>query len=671
MAGPFDLGRFWSLAALPTDRLQSRYAAEPTDEWRKQVRRGVVRLPGCTGTLASEKGLVLTTADCVRSALVDTRAPDSIYQGAFHAPSPSQELQVSGLVAERVVGIEDVTNDVQVRRDSLEEVRGGDAQGLRREARAIVQRRRQAQAEKETRVEVVGERGRSVEYRYRRYDDLRLTFLPERALSRFGTPENAFAYPRPDWKGAILRIYEDGVPLDTPDHLSIRGQGGRPGDGVFALGFPNELHRERTAAQADFRREVLLPAERSVLDTWTNAVEPALVDTTTRLQVAYDEGRTARRRTGILETALQNEYFVGRLQAKDASFENQDEAGAEALSQRRALLDSIAALQAEKRAHAASFRAFRWLEHPTYGSATLRRALAVVRASRDGPSSAPGRDTVRAVPPQPASVDAALLSARIRRAKSVLEDPALQSIPDSAVAPSAIETRLEASVLRKERGTAVARRGGSRPDEDPVLRLVQPLLDAYLAFRDETDALLQTERQLTRELLRHRETAAAQPVALPRRRSLRVTDGSIQGYPSNGTIAPPFTTFYGLYARQATLGETGAPWRLPSAWQNPPEAFARSVPLTTIGSVDVGPGMEGGALVTPSLQVVGLLTGPNKQAVAGDAAFLPDRMRAVALDVRGFLEGLRAIYGADRLVQELAGSADQRAGASPSSDRFN
>jgi len=44
--------------------------------------------------------------------------------------------------------------------------------------------------------------------------------------------------------------------------------------------------------------------------------------------------------------------------------------------------------------------------------------------------------------------------------------------------------------------------------------------------------------------------------------TLRISDGVVKGYPYNGTIAPPFTTFYGLYDRYYSFGKK-FPWNLP------------------------------------------------------------------------------------------------------------
>jgi hypothetical protein len=47
----------------------------------------------------------------------------------------------------------------------------------------------------------------------------------------------------------------------------------------------------------------------------------------------------------------------------------------------------------------------------------------------------------------------------------------------------------------------------------------------------------------------------------------------------------------------------------------------------------------------------------NIESLAGDFIFMPERMRAVSVDVRGMLEALDEIYDADRLAQEVTGGA--------------
>ena len=48
--------------------------------------------------------------------------------------------------------------------------------------------------------------------------------------------------------------------------------------------------------------------------------------------------------------------------------------------------------------------------------------------------------------------------------------------------------------------------------------------------------------------------------------SLRISDGEVKGYDYNGTVAPHFTTLYGLFARNAEFGDDH-PFDIPQAWK--------------------------------------------------------------------------------------------------------
>jgi hypothetical protein len=134
--------------------------------------------------------------------------------------------------------------------------------------------------------------------------------------------------------------------------------------------------------------------------------------------------------------------------------------------------------------------------------------------------------------------------------------------------------------------------------------------------------------------------------------TLRIADGRIEGYPYNGTLAPPFTTFLGLYDRFYSFEGRG-PWNLPARWLTPPEAFLRATPLNLVASTDISGGSSGSPLVDQNLRLVGVVFDSNMEGLAAEYLYLPERARAVAVDSRGVLEALRNVYRADRLVEEL------------------
>ena len=136
--------------------------------------------------------------------------------------------------------------------------------------------------------------------------------------------------------------------------------------------------------------------------------------------------------------------------------------------------------------------------------------------------------------------------------------------------------------------------------------------------------------------------------------TLRLSYGTVEGYPYNGTIAPPFTTFYGLYDRAASFSDK-PPFDL-----TPKEEAARgkldlSTPLDFVTTGDIIGGNSGSPVVNRAGELVGLIFDGNIESLAGDYVYDGAKNRAVAVHSAGMIEGLRKLYGANALADELEG----------------
>jgi hypothetical protein len=136
--------------------------------------------------------------------------------------------------------------------------------------------------------------------------------------------------------------------------------------------------------------------------------------------------------------------------------------------------------------------------------------------------------------------------------------------------------------------------------------------------------------------------------------TLRLSYGTVKGYPMNGTVAPPKTTFYGLYDRAASFNFDG-PWALPSRYTEGREKLNLSTPFDFVTDNDIVGGNSGSPVINRDGEVVGLIFDGNIESLAGDYVYNEENNRSVAVHTAAMTEALRKLYGAGKLADELEG----------------
>jgi len=134
--------------------------------------------------------------------------------------------------------------------------------------------------------------------------------------------------------------------------------------------------------------------------------------------------------------------------------------------------------------------------------------------------------------------------------------------------------------------------------------------------------------------------------------SLRIADGVVKGYEYNGTVAPIYTTFYGMYDRYYSFGKKD-PWNLPARWANPPADFSMSTPINFVATCDIIGGNSGSPVINKNLEVVGLVFDGNIESLPGRFIFDDTKNRTVSVHSSGLIEGMEKIYRMDRIAKEM------------------
>jgi hypothetical protein len=226
-----------------------------------------------------------------------------------------------------------------------------------------------------------------------------------------------------------------------------------------------------------------------------------------------------------------------------------------------------------------------------------------------------------------------------------------KNLPPKEAAKMLLENSL---ITNKEKLEALLKKS---PDEilnanDPFIIFVTKTQDEYNRLKERHEKLSEKEKVLENELGRALYEVYGTEIPPDATFTLRISDGVMKSYPYNGTIAPLFTTFYGLYDRYYSH-QKKYPWALPERWANPPANMDLSVPYNFISTNDIVGGNSGSPIINKNMEVVGVAFDGNIESLPGTFIYLPKANRTVSVASQGIIELLNTILNAKRIAAEL------------------
>ncbi|TVQ49908.1 MAG: S46 family peptidase [Saprospirales bacterium] len=661
----FDNGRMWTFEYAPVDYFAETYNFDPDDTWFERARLAALRLPGCSASFVSGNGLVMTNHHCARNQITQIGLEgERTLDDGFYAETLEDERKIEDYYIDQLIEIRDVSDLILAEVDAVPMEEQAE---IRREVIRRVQSKITEELDnKELIVQVrsLFNGGRYSAYIFRRFTDIRMVMAPELQLGYFGGDTDNFSYPRYALDMTFFRIYVDDEPYQSEHYFPFSKKGVEEGDAVFMIGNPGRTTRLNTVAQLSYTGEFNLEFRTSSISSTIRGLERFYEnDPTTeeaqRVRNMIFGWKNGEKLFNGQKLAHRDPYLMGRKVDNENNFIKALKKDEQLKSTYLPVIERISEIQEEK-ARLAPYSYISSGISPNSGSSAsvLQRGYVAYLMNQEGISEERKEELLEAlgnIRDKDPILDRELIQAHLEYLTEILGEDNIyikQLLGDKNPAKVS-KNLLEKSAFTSAESTTDLIENDKLDFSDPAVEFFQTfgnkLADANSAYRN----LGSEERNLQNVLGRGWFAVYDTSIPPDATFSLRIADGVAAGYVYNGTRAPAYTTFYGMYDRHYSHKDLPE-FDLPKLWKNPPEAFDLSSPVNFVSTNDIIGGNSGSPTVNINLEVVGLAFDGNVESMGSSTFILDERSaRAVSVDSRGMLEALRNVYGAERLVREL------------------
>jgi peptidase S46-like protein len=655
-----EMGKMWTFEHVPKDYFEKNHGFELTQEWLDHVRMASLRFGGgCSGSFVSPDGLVMTNHHCARDfiAAASPENEDWVRDG-YVAKNRGEEVQLEGCSVQQLVATRDITKDVNAGITAEDD----DATITRKRnenQQKILAAARKADASLNPEVIKLYQGGVFMLYSYKVYTDVRLVVAPHLQTAHFGGDPDNFTYPRFGIDFTFCRAYENGKPADTSAfHFGWDSEGADKGESVFITGNPGRTSRLLTRAQLEVLRDVTYPI---LLENWAAEMD----DIRKRSKADPEVEKELRPRLLRLENS--NKAVGGYLSGlRDASLMR---AKAKAEAELRAAVDAdpelsaqygdawdrLAQISAEVRKCEPVLR----LYTPEIVGPTVQRAILARRLTGNAERDQAIMTEILAIPGQSSRDGRAYALRRLESLRNWLgkADPLVASIMQHGDLGDALDTLAAQSIFADDEKTKALLEGGPdavQSSDDPALVIARVHGEQRSAARTAYQKLKRDE-----EVQKVRVGQAAFGVygfsiSPDATYSLRLSDGKVDGYEYNGTIAPHQTVFYGLFARNTEFDNV-YPFNLPDIWRERAYRIDMTKPVNFVATNDIIGGNSGSPVIDKNKNVVGLVFDGNIEMLPNNFFYRDEVPRSVSVHTAAIEECLTKIYEAKWVLEELKG----------------
>lgn len=247
---------------------------------------------GCTGSIISDEGLLITNHHCAYADIHSISTPQRNYlEDGFWAFKSEDERYIPGKNVFFLKRVLDVTDEVNALEAKLREE--GKNFGMRKVSYILEKEYKKEYPEYEPFLSSMWSGEKYYMALYLVYSDIRLVAAPPVSIAAFGGDIDNWEWPQHKCDFAMYRVYadadgkpaaysENNLPLKPVRKLNISTKGYKPGDFNMVIGFPGRTDRWSSSFKLVQKKDVTLPIsneirgkQMEITEKWMNA-EPQI-----------------------------------------------------------------------------------------------------------------------------------------------------------------------------------------------------------------------------------------------------------------------------------------------------------------------------------------------------------------------------------------------------------
>jgi hypothetical protein len=230
----------------------------------------LVKIGGCTGSFVSGEGLIITNHHCSFGYVQRASTIENNYlENGFLAKNLEEEIPAKGYTCRITVSYEDVSAEVLTAANNVEDI-SKRTDAITEMIKEIVEREEEADSTISAEVSEMFVGQSYVLFRYKEIKDVRLVYVPPRAIGEFGGESDNWVWPRHTGDFSFVRAYvapdgssaeysDDNIPYQPKKFIEVNPNGVDENDFVFLLGYPGRTYKHQPSYFIEYQEKYQLP----------------------------------------------------------------------------------------------------------------------------------------------------------------------------------------------------------------------------------------------------------------------------------------------------------------------------------------------------------------------------------------------------------------------------